>query len=464
MSDRNTLDRIYCPRAVALALNLGLLATLGDSIWVRADEPKAQTQERRTVVGRAARLSALLRREGPEKTWRLIKPTDPIYSDEMVVAIPHGAINSVTENIRLRLLSDLARLSPYPVLESAVVVHENPELDLDFTLDRGRVDVTIPPKKKAPAHVRVRFRNQKWDLTFAEPGTAVGLELYGRWPKGVPFKKPKPDSDKNPEDEPTADLVLIVIHGEVDLKTGSGEYAMRAPPGPAFFHWDSAGGADTELRRLDELPVWATPAALIPRVKDVGAALESIPRLLGDLKDKSIEEALADTLNSPNPSARKIAVYGLGAVDDLPHLADALADPSHQDVRDVAVLALRAWIGRDRGQDMKLYNLLVKEKKYSENQAEIVLQLLHSFGQNDLAKPATYETLIDYLLHDKPAIRQLAKWHLERLVPEVSKEVAYDPAASEKERQEAHEKWKERIPSGKLPPERKSSKPKAERQ
>jgi hypothetical protein len=62
----------------------------------------------------------------------------------------------------------------------------------------------------------------------------------------------------------------------------------------------------------------------------------------------------------------------------------------------------------------------------------------------------TYETLIDYLLHDKLAIRQLAKWHLERLVP-AGRDIAYDPAGSGEARHPAYDQWKKLVPNGKLP-------------
>jgi hypothetical protein len=144
-----------------------------------------------------------------------------------------------------------------------------------------------------------------------------------------------------------------------------------------------------------------------------------------------------------------MAVYGLGALDQVAELVDALANPKG-DVRDVAVIALRHWIGRKQGQDLKLYNVLTKEKNFTPNQAAILVQLLHSFGDVQQSQPATYETLIDYLMHDKPAIRQLAYWHLVRLAPS-GKDIKFDPNASAEARQSAVEQWKKVIPAGQLP-------------
>jgi hypothetical protein len=442
MSYANCFLFSLCPRSIILAICLSLLATSWSDPSIRADEPSGK----RVVAGKAAALSALVRREGSDKPWMLVKPGEAILSEDLIIAVPNGALNSKSGDVRLSLLSDLARLSPYPVLESAVILRDSADKDLDFTLDRGRVDVTNR-KRAGAAHVRVRVRNQQLDLTLEEPRTRVALELYGRWPKGAPFSK-----DAKAEDEPTADLVLLVLNGSVQLKTGSSQHAMTAPPGPAYFHWDSAAGQDSQVHRLEEVPGWAKPGvANLPRAKDLTAVVGLIRKSIEDRKVGTIETVLVETLDADNLNTRRMGVYGLGALDDIGHLVDALNGSKHEDVREVAILALRHWIGRDKGQDAKLYNTLVKDKMFTANQAEIVMQLLHSFGDSDLAKPATYETLIDYLIHEKLAIRELAKFHLYRLVP-AGKDIAYDPAGSAEDRTKAHDKWHTLIPNGKLPP------------
>jgi hypothetical protein len=390
----------------------------------------------------------ILCRESPDQPWRVLKPGDNVPSGAMVVAVPGGSLDSRGGAVHLSLLSDLARLSPFPVLESAVVLHDTPGKDLDFTLDRGRVDLTNH-RKEGAAKVQIHFHKQVWDVTLAEPGTRVALELYGRWPRGVPFNK-----DPRSQDEPTAELVFLVLQGRANLQTGVADFAMHAPPGPAYYHWDSVGGGDPAPQPLSKLPDWASPrTAMQPKIQDVLTVLKEIQKKLGEAT--SLEGALLnEALESDNPNARRMAVYGMGAIDDLAGLTDALSNPRHEDVRQDAIVTLRHWIGRKPGQDLKLYEFLIKEKKYTPNQAEIILQLLHSFSDADRSQPATYETLIEYLLHDKLAIRQLAKWHLARLAP--SGKLEFDPAASPEELQKVYAQWKEFIPTGKLPPRGKS--------
>jgi hypothetical protein len=439
------LNLVSVPRrhsVMALAALVGLLCSQRDLPAAASAELPVQ---QKVVVGRAALIpGALLHKDGD--AWRLIAPQADIYADDLIVAVPAGAINSKSRNVRLTLLSDLARTSPYPVYESAVILHDTP-LDLDFTLDRGRVDVTNIARN-GEAKIRVRFQKQSWELTLGEKAR-VAFELFGRWPAGVRFSRtPKPD------ETPTLDLVMVVKEGQVSLKAEGKEFAMSAPPGAAYYHWDSVPPFDETPRRLESLPAWTRIQIPVGSAAEIAKLIRTIISRARD-NSASMEEALASTLNDESPSARRMAVYGLGAIDDLPRLIDVLSSNKHQDTRDVSVIALRHWIGRGEGQDQKLYDALLK-KGFSEKNANAVMQLLHSFSDEQKARPATYETLIELLHHENPAVRQLAGWHLARLVP--SANIEFNALGSEAERQTAIDAWKKLIPAGKLPPKAKAEK------
>src|SRR5437667_8203552 len=99
--------------------------------------------------------------------------------------------------------SDLESTSPFPIVENAIVLRDSPKADLDFILDRGRVDLTNT-KKEGAARAIIRVRNDVFELTLSEPGTQVALEVYGRWAPGTKFKK-----TPGPKDVPTAELVVL---------------------------------------------------------------------------------------------------------------------------------------------------------------------------------------------------------------------------------------------------------------
>src|SRR5262249_34155164 len=279
-------------------------------------------------------------------------------------------------------------------------------------------------------------RDQTWMMKLAKPETIVVLELFGRWDAGTKFTK-KP----GPKDVPTAELLFLVRKGEMELDHGDFVHAMTAPKGPAQITGNSVQGMDKSPEELDELPKWATPEATAGIPKELKEkAIKRRQRLRDLLVKKSIGGAVEELLASKDPDDRRLAIFGMAALDDLDRLANAYLTTKHADVLDNTVIAMRHWIGRGPGQDLKLYNRLVKERKVPPVLAGTILQLLQSFGPADLAEPETYEMLVDFLKHDRLAIRALAYWHLVRLMPK-GRKFDYDPLGTKEARERAYQKW-----------------------
>jgi hypothetical protein len=446
-----TGDRVLrSPRVALLASVLGLAC----SVAVAAAPTKTGLpEEQRAPAGRClSPAGSLLERQASDKPWLLPRPQDQVFSHDLLLALPgqHAEVESANGAVHLVLWGNLPELSRSAVLESAVVLHNTSGFDLDITLERGRIQL-VSTRDKEPAHIRVSVPGVTWEITLAEKGDEAALEYYGRWPHGVPFSaKPKP------EDKPTEDLRFLALKGTAELKAGPRQFTLHAP---AIFRWDSVDGNDSSPHHLDKKPDWTDPEpdqrAAAGVVKDV------LDRLHEGLRDKPLGDVLDDLRASADRDAdairagvtRRFVVYAVGATDDLPRLLQCLTDAKHADVREAGIEALRHWIGRGPGQDQQVYNLLLKQEKLTPTQAEVVMQLLHSPFQSD--EPETYQTLIDYLRHDKLAVRELARWHLYRLAP-AGKEIAYDAAGPAEEREKAYTKWKELIPEGKLPPKPRS--------
>ena len=64
-------------------------------------------------------------------------------------------------------------------------------------------------------------------LDLAGPGATAALELYSRWPRGVPFSLESKDA-------PAWQCILIVLKGQVDVQCRDQMFAMHAPPGAAL--------------------------------------------------------------------------------------------------------------------------------------------------------------------------------------------------------------------------------------
>ena len=412
-----------------------------------AETETIQAQEKSATVGKlTSPKGTVFSRTKFGQPWKIVPAQGTMRAGDLLFGLPGATVQTGKDAVRLNFRADLDRNSPYPILESAVILHDSPGFDLDFTLDRGRVDL-LNIKKEGSARVRIRFHNQKWEATLAEPGARLALELYGRWPKGTHFTL-----NPGPQDVPAAELVLLVLHGNIDLKHGSSQHAMSAPPGLALLHWDNSAETDEFPEKLDKLPVWANKeASTSERAKMVGKLLEEFR---AQVLKTSLPQAVETFSTSEDANRRALAVIVMGATDDGDGMYKVLTETKYPDTWDRAVVVARNLLGRKPGMDQLLYRRLIEIRKIPPPQARTILELLHSFGDEDLAQPELFRMLVKYLDHDSFAIRGLANWHLVRLVP-AGKKFAFNPLAPKKERDKARDQWKKLIESlltkGELP-------------
>ena len=415
-----------------------LAATLG--LLLQGDALRAQETKGAGVC--LTPKGSIVRREKPDAKWQYVDKGESLKAGDLLLGLPHAALESPDKAVKMMFLTDFGD-SPFPVIECAVILHDTKEFDLDLTLDRGRADFTNT-KATGAATVRVRVQDQVFDLILKEPKTRVAVELYGRWMPGARFSV-----EPTANEAPAANLVILVLEGNADLKHGEQVFHMAAPPGPALIQWDNAGGLDPKPASLPKLPPWAMPDAATNATALRHKKL--FPRYFELVQTKPFEGILLDFMASDDADFRRAAIVMAAAADQLALLAPLMRETKHADMWDDAIRVLRHWIGRGPGQDQKLYKGLIASKLYKPVEAETVLQLLHSFNENDRAQPSTYEMLIDYLEDERPLMRALANWHLVRLVPG-GRELNYSPTADKKAREEAVKKWRLLIPPGKLPP------------
>lgn len=432
MGRNNMCKRFYMVLAAAASM-LGTGGLLG-----------AETAAAARLVSKEGSLFA---RSKPGQDWRTVASKGEIHAGDLLVGLPGAVLENGKGSVQLSLLTDFDKNSPYPILEAAVVLHASADHDLDFTLDRGRVDVTNL-KKEGSARVRIRFHNQQWEANLTEPGTRIALQLYGRWPKGVPFRK-----EAGQRDVPAADLLLVVRKGRVELTHGSTFCILSAPPGPALLHWHNNGAAEEAPQKLETLPDWVpteqSDSERAQRIKD------TVEKLRQQVAKSSPREAARTFATSEDPNERASGVIALGALDDLEGLGEILTGTKYPDAWDRAVVVVRHWLGRHPGHDQILYQRLLDKRGLKPAQAAGILQLLHSFGDADLAQPDLYTTLVKYLDNDQLGIRGLAHWHLVRLVP-AGKDIDFNPLDPKDKRDKARDQWKklidDQIAQGKLPP------------
>ena len=109
--------------------------------------------------------------------------------------------------------------------------------------------------------------------------------------------------------------------------------------------------------------------------------------------------ALKESLTSEAIASRLLAIYCLGAIDDVSKLIDVLGDESteHRADRDAAAFTLRRrWISRKREPRARSCTTrrtaakgVLIDKKYKPREAETIYDLLHDFQPDDWTKVET---------------------------------------------------------------------------
>ncbi len=183
------------------------------------DRPTEPSKERREVarfeLPRMGAPSILVSRQRAQDTWSRVQLNQPVYSTDSLVSLPGYASELRTaSDVRMLLWGTLPEFNvgspmcPY-MFETAVTLHDNPKVDLEFTLERGRVYISNHKENNTPALVRVRFHNEVWDLTLQEPETEVVLELITRYTDKINYLT---------GEEPVSTLGLLVTKGAAGMK------------------------------------------------------------------------------------------------------------------------------------------------------------------------------------------------------------------------------------------------------
>lgn len=193
---------------------------------------------------------------------------------------------------------------------------------------------------------------------------------------------------------PTISVVLVVINGEIEISHAEVTTRLGTPPGPAQIHFNNHTFGYIHPENLDKLPDWIS-GNFNTNSPLIAARKASAEKLFALVNEKEAFGPALDVLaGSANEMDRRIAIFLMGATDNLDKLWSTMLTLKTPDVLDDSVIALRHWIGREPGQDSKLWNYLVNTRKYTEGQADQTLDLLHSPSKAELNSPEYFEHLV----------------------------------------------------------------------
>ncbi len=408
----------------------------------RPDPPVAAVKQRVPVAVALSPGGYFSCRPAAAREYQVVAANDPLHAADRVVAFPGASFRTLNKKVTVTARGDWEGRSPLPVFETAFSLAASDDVDLDMTLECGRIEVRNT-SAAGGVRVRLRFWDQTWTVVLEGPEHQLLLEVSARWPAGTRFRPPMPADQAGAMPQPVAHAVLIWMRGSGMVDVGGSAMAMSAPPGPAELRWDSLNGAADRPLKLERLPEWVhNDAAPTEQGRKIADAL----RRLGQARVAEPNTAIRNFLDAQDPTERRVALVALGALDDLDALGRALVAAKSLDEWDFGISILRHWLARAPGQVLRYYEFLTQIRGYTPTEATIILQLLFGFGAEDLRHAETYEVLVDYLIHEKPAIRNLAAWHLVRLIPE-GRKIPYRPDGTRTDAMAAQQQWRKLISS-----------------
>jgi serine/threonine protein kinase len=408
--------------------------------------------------------SILVSRKASGDSWQRVSRGDLVYTADTLAALPGYAavVGNSKTGVTVTLHGQAREFTLYAkqqyLGESAVVLHKNEQFDLDLTLLRGRLYLRNS-KSKGDAKVRLRFQTEVWDLTLEEPGTELGVDH---------FQVYNGDNNYRADEEPYAEALLCLFQGKLSVKVDASKtYTLSAdPPKEILIQWNRFTKAQVP-QRVDKAPFYwdkgtpsldAVPTSRRTEVREMTTALKNLQVRLSD-KRKMIDVALHESLEKQENASRKLAVYCLGAIDDLTKVVEVLGDenPEHWIDRDAATWALRRWVSRGAGQGKLLYDPktgsgALINMKFKKGEAKTIVELLHDVSPADWNKQETYEALSRCLAHRRVAIAQLGFFHLVQLTRGAKIPPGFNAAAPLEDRKRYSEQIDDMIVKKLLPP------------
>ncbi len=428
------------------------------------DTPKGAPSEEVKEVGSYVALdrwvSVLLQRQGEAYPWAILRPEARVSTACTLVSLPgYRSLLALDGGAHLTLWGNLPEFSASPpVLESVAMLHSPTSgVDLDFTLDRGRILIANRKASAAPVHVRLRFLRETWELELPDAKSEVGVELW-TLPRGAP-------SPSTPQ-QPVACLGLFT-KGRVRVQTPRQSFDLSDQ---SRLSWVSQEPAVLHRVALPELPAWwaKAPDRQAPEVqKALRSLLDWSERLGGSNADAgkpntpanaatpvvtTIKTQVEEVKDADN---QDVGIFFLAALDETEPLLGFLKDRQNANVRGVTLFALQSWLSRGGQHAGELVRVL-ERRGDSRDKAERIVRLLHFFTPEAIDRKETYEELIGCLDDDNLLVRDLAFWHLDQLdvggkLPEEARKIAYDPTWEPEKRRPAVEKWKALLDQGKVP-------------
>ncbi|MDB5335187.1 MAG: hypothetical protein JWN70_806 [Planctomycetaceae bacterium] len=291
------------------------------------------------------------------------------------------------------------------VMGPAVVGVTDPMKDLPMGINLLRGRVILQPAETteaaggapaAPVKMLLSVQGSTWRLELADPATRCGIEVIPREPRQLEEDFQGHGWHGN----------LYVWSGSVKVTNSEGqEQTLTAPDSLVLAADPHHPNADPTNSK--DLPNWDRRLSTIAQKN---------ARLFADefkADESSAHDALLGLVDSRVYALSRLAVSCLGLVGDYEMMLEVLDRNEHHESRVEAIKCLRVWVNLEPENRVKLKEAIAA--KFYPQEVDVVYRLIWGFQEQDARSKQTSELLIDWLEHDRLAVRELAWFYIKSL-------------------------------------------------
>ena len=388
----------------------------------------------------------LISRKADGDTWNRVAKGEAVFSSDKLLCPPGfnaklafetGAVAELWGNVFPDLL-------PLPLLDAAITAYVPPDgFDADFSLHTGRVYLSAG--RAMGANIRVRVRDEIWDLSLPDRTSEVAVQVINVPTPGRVAESPK------------ALATAYILKGTATAKVRAKSYPLATGE---VIEWDSKGGKLSGPKKpegpMADGPSYFAKSAVYPNAKTAQPMRKALDQFAERLKKStSVSAAFAELRTEPMApptdyyyAGYRFAVLAAAGQADLATLADCLNDTSRQDVRAAAVFGLQHVLASYPDLGSKFQAVATSKLRLSEDATEELLRTLRGVTEQERTDRETLYKLADQLNAPEVAQREAALYTLVTQVDPTAQTrpgLVFDTAASEEVRKVAKEAWRKRI-------------------
>jgi hypothetical protein len=370
-------------------------------VVVEADDPsKKKVPDVPVASGPTVRYVStkgiLLSYDKASDDW-FVLPEKSVVPKGVRIAIPHpftAEFEVGVNQCRVRIAGGTALRFLPPQGKAAV----------SLEIEQGRVLLHGDGEADDPLLIGIGTTGESWQLALTDANTTCGVEIVPHQPI------------------------------RIEQKMGANWYTGGVYVASGSAHFADGKGLLQALALREQITL--TPeyrAALVDPASTVQPPTAGFPGWLDPLIKKSRSESpqqksfakefdprqpLSDNIppvvKSDFPKLSESAVQCLALTGDHAELVRALRNPDHEESRVAAIVGLRTWLAMapERGPQLKKD---LESVFPSAQEIETVYQLLWGYGPQDAKDPRKSKRLVDWLEHERVAVRQLAFFHIQKL-------------------------------------------------